>query len=1321
MKKWTKVLSTFVVATVMSAGMAAVAGCDSCGGDKPDGGDQHTHTYAADWKSDKDGHWKESTCGHEDSEKQAHEDKLTNGTDIETADDLCDICGYDLSVPNPVDQVTVTFNSNGGSAVAAQTIDKGAKATKPTDPTKGTDVFGGWFTDDKTFENAFDFNAPVNASVTVFAKWTPKSANPVSHVPLTFTPLGGSPVASQSCYKGGKVVKPEDPTKEDGSIFDGWYEDEELFNDFNFDTAVNASMTLYAKWRTPTKFDTLANREDNLVAEDFSTTTTMTAFSGTYGNAGVYVAHQKGGEDVSSAYSVTAGGALDVGKGSKDTDNNAIAVVDFGTVTSSVEGYFKLNIKDSSATSTYNTITFCKSNGGEVLKIEAVGTEFKYSGVTAAPENVVTAAANTDYIFEFKFENNKVTLKINDKAIFTEVDCGSDPVVGFNIRTSNHGQRHFVVDDIAVCGTPMTVDAYRVIAQKEIDEAFEKMVGKEAEGDKPAVVGTHTRNAADITAAHGAVDLSELTTIADLQAKVAEFKALSTTIDSDAKIDAEIAKLTAAVATAKAGANGYQINKTAFDAVIADYEDVDLSSEKTVSAVSDKITDFNTALTAVKNDETVIGEYAATKEAEITAHKATEIEALTDATLKTAINNAKTAAIAALDDGITALEGYADSESANYYITVIDGKVDAAKLDIETRLSSAGMTLDQAKEDAESKFAAHITASLAPVKANDPAWGAKLDGGDEAADAPALDLDSCTAVGDVQTALDNAKGAYTTWLEGKIAAKTYTVSLNGTTLTGVTVGYGKQLGDINLNDYLGDNAIVDPTDSALYTSADHDTAYVKAPVYANVSVYVKTVTAIKLDNGFSWKYATDKANMPAGLVGSLTEDSSRNAMALPQNGSLTFEVKGTSANNSIKIVAGSTGSNNWSTIGVKDPDGNYIEINEAATGNIAKLSSGLYAVKTQNDVSTLTFKTPVAGTYTIVNVTVTADESSVGPVGRPTCLREIVFNNFYKEAPVEATGIDITKDGEVVDYDAGLTIASGSLQLGYDIPKVDGKTPNNVDLTTVTWVSSDEDVVTVAEDGTVTVVGSGTATITVIVECIDGSTIENDVDINVPASNATEITLDKTTLAVAVDEEFALNASLNGTVYDGITWTVTKDGADATAEMTDFEGDDTYGQGTFKQAGTYVITASIDGVDGAVATCTVTVSANADWSLDFAGNKVGTAGQLANNAKLDDKVTVTDVGYKTQISSGYLSANSKNGKDPVFTFDVAAAATFTIKYNGTQEARTFVIKDSEGNTVGSGNMSSTAQTFDLAAGTYTIVFAGGEHKITELSLTYKKA
>ena len=124
---------------------------------------------------------------------------------------------------------TVSFNTNGGSSVSSQSVSSGNKAIKPADPTKSGYDFDGWYTDDTTFNNAWNFNTLVVNDLTLYAKWT------VSQHSLTINFAGGN---IYKCYgwncipdpdwanltrtiaSGGTLVIPN-PSK-NNSIFDGW-------------------------------------------------------------------------------------------------------------------------------------------------------------------------------------------------------------------------------------------------------------------------------------------------------------------------------------------------------------------------------------------------------------------------------------------------------------------------------------------------------------------------------------------------------------------------------------------------------------------------------------------------------------------------------------------------------------------------------------------------------------------------------------------------------------------------------------------------------------------------------------------------------------------------------------------------------------------------------------------------------------------------------------------------------------------------------------------------------------------------------------------
>ena len=66
-----------------------------------------------------------------------------------------------------INEYTVTFDSNGGSAVDAQTVEYGKKASKPADPTKEGWRFLGWYDG----EEEFDFDTAITENITLTAHW----------------------------------------------------------------------------------------------------------------------------------------------------------------------------------------------------------------------------------------------------------------------------------------------------------------------------------------------------------------------------------------------------------------------------------------------------------------------------------------------------------------------------------------------------------------------------------------------------------------------------------------------------------------------------------------------------------------------------------------------------------------------------------------------------------------------------------------------------------------------------------------------------------------------------------------------------------------------------------------------------------------------------------------------------------------------------------------------------------------------------------------------------------------------------------------------
>ncbi|WP_179090274.1 InlB B-repeat-containing protein [Paenibacillus sp. FSL H8-0548] len=135
---------------------------------------------------------------------------------------------------------TVSFNSNGGTEVAGQTVEEGAVASAPGAPIKEGHTFGGWYSDSK-LANAYGFTAAVTGNITLYAKWT------INSYIVSFNSNSGSSVNSQSVNYGGSAATPDAPTRT-GHTFEGWYSDSKLANAYGFTAAVTGNITLYAKW-----------------------------------------------------------------------------------------------------------------------------------------------------------------------------------------------------------------------------------------------------------------------------------------------------------------------------------------------------------------------------------------------------------------------------------------------------------------------------------------------------------------------------------------------------------------------------------------------------------------------------------------------------------------------------------------------------------------------------------------------------------------------------------------------------------------------------------------------------------------------------------------------------------------------------------------------------------------------------------------------------------------------------------------------------------------------------------------------------------------
>ena len=117
---------------------------------------------------------------------ELHAEKVVSGKALHetVTEEAVSIAGYNTAGPASVTitieagdneivfyytvrQYAVSFNANGGSAVAGQTVTHGGPAASPANPTRSGYIFTGW----NLGTAAYNFDSPVTRDITLIAQW----------------------------------------------------------------------------------------------------------------------------------------------------------------------------------------------------------------------------------------------------------------------------------------------------------------------------------------------------------------------------------------------------------------------------------------------------------------------------------------------------------------------------------------------------------------------------------------------------------------------------------------------------------------------------------------------------------------------------------------------------------------------------------------------------------------------------------------------------------------------------------------------------------------------------------------------------------------------------------------------------------------------------------------------------------------------------------------------------------------------------------------------------------------------------------------------
>lgn len=193
-----------------------------------------------------------SSCGDDEEDNPVPNNNGTenpsggNGSGTENSSDVNGTetpSGGDGTETTKTPTFTVIFDSDGGSVVQTQTVDKDGKANKPADPTKDGFTFKGW----NNGSVPYDFSTSVIADLTLKAIWEKVK----KFYTVVFDTDGGTSIDVQTVEEGGKVNRPADPTK-DGYNFVQWNLGS---TPYDFSAAVTADITIRTIWKEIAKPD----------------------------------------------------------------------------------------------------------------------------------------------------------------------------------------------------------------------------------------------------------------------------------------------------------------------------------------------------------------------------------------------------------------------------------------------------------------------------------------------------------------------------------------------------------------------------------------------------------------------------------------------------------------------------------------------------------------------------------------------------------------------------------------------------------------------------------------------------------------------------------------------------------------------------------------------------------------------------------------------------------------------------------------------------------------------------------------------------------
>jgi len=469
----------------------------------------------------------------------------------------------------------------------------------------------------------------------------------------------------------------------------------------------------------------------------------------------------------------------------------------------------------------------------------------------------------------------------------------------------------------------------------------------------------------------------------------------------------------------------------------------------------------------------------------------------------------------------------------------------------------------------------------------------------------------------------------------------------------------------------------DITDATLTVSSD---AY-EAAVDGTTKVSTKADVAVWTPESAAVRVATDIQSGTIGLWDGLVIDSRADGNIITENGKMSMKGGGKMQIRNVTLYIPVKGASDIILSTTAEAKCTY-SIGDSKEAGFTKSDDGkklTYSydgsktgIVLGNEIKDLTFKKVSEGTQIDPNE------------------KYLKVNVIKSSSDDYLTEIKVVKTGDFNIPAESIVIAptTATVLIGETTALSATLTPSDT-TDAIIWQTSDENVATVDDNGVVTGIAAGNATITAIAGQVGASC---EVTVSAGAVAATGITLDKTEATLEKDTTLTLTATVTPSdSTDAITWTTSDENVATVAN----------GVVTAVGVGEATITATAGEVN---ATCAVTVVAYANGTYTLSDSTISQGTALSDGTSSDGAVSWSGL-YSNGNDYAYTTSSSK------VTVQVAGSSIITLTgcYKGTN-GKTLTVTDSSSNTVISGVYTSSEQILSFLysgdATTLTIAWSG---------------